>query len=432
MIRAIFRLLCGASIVAGLAFAPVAALSSNGPVVIIPINGTVDDGMDHLVQRSVADAEQQGAAAIVLDVNSPGGLLADAFNIRDTILRSTVPTYAFVSERAYSSAALITLSAQKIYMAPGSSIGEAEPAPVTPKLISAVKAEFESTALRNHRNPQIVAAMVDKSIELPQYKQPGQNLTLNTQDALKTKIADGEFDTLGAMLSANQLNGPQQHPQYTLAEQVARFATSPEISGLLLTLGFLGLLIEMQTLHGIAGVIGIGSLALFFGSHLYAGFSNSFVIVLAVLGVVGILYELHVVPGHGLPGILGAMALIAAILLAFGIPFFFIAMQTLSTAIILTIIFFYLATRAFPQNAWIAKLTFAGAQGADYVASRDYSHLLGQSGLATSYLRPAGVASVGGVRVDVLTQGDFIPAGTPIRVTRVEGARVFVQPEEKE
>ena len=433
MVRAIFRLLCGASIVTGLAFAPLAALSSaGGPVVILPITGTVDDGMDHLVKRAVADAEQQDASAIVLDVNSPGGLLTDAFDIRDAILNTSIPTYAYVSERAYSSAALITLAARRIYMAPGSSIGEAEPAPATSKLISAVKSEFESTALRNHRNPQIVAAMVDKSIELPQYKQPGQNLTLNTEDALKTKIADGEADSLGAMLSANHLTGPQVQPHYTFAEQVARFATSPEVSGLLLTLGFLGLLIEMQTLHGIAGVIGIGSLALFFGSHLYAGFSNSFVLVLAVLGVIGILYELHVVPGHGLPGILGGMALIAAILLAFGIPFFFIAMQTLSTAIILTVIFFYLATRAFPQNAWIAKLTFAGAQGADYVASRDYSHLLGQSGVATSYLRPAGVASVGGARVDVLTQGDFIPAGTPIRVTRVEGARVFVQPEEKE
>lgn len=433
MVRAIFRLLCGASVVTGLAFAPLAALSSaGGPVMILPITGTVDDGMDHLVKRAVADAEQQGASAIVLDVNSPGGLLTDAFDIRDAILNTSIPTYAYVSERAYSSAALITLAARRIYMAPGSSIGEAEPAPATSKLISAVKSEFESTALRNHRNPQIVAAMVDKSIELPQYKQPGQNLTLNTEDALKTKIADGEADSLGAMLSANHLTGPQVQPQYTFAEQVARFATSPEVSGLLLTLGFLGLLIEMQTLHGIAGVIGIGSLALFFGSHLYAGFSNSFVLVLAVLGVIGILYELHIVPGHGLPGILGGMALIAAILLAFGIPFFFIAMQTLSTAIILTVIFFYLATRAFPQNAWIAKLTFAGAQGADYVASRDYSHLLGQSGVATSYLRPAGVASVGGTRVDVLTQGDFIPAGTPIRVTRVEGARVFVQPEEKE
>jgi membrane-bound serine protease (ClpP class) len=427
------RLFAGAGlIVAGLVLAPAGLLVSkaagSGPVVVIPIHGVVDDGMDHLVQRSIEAAQRDGASAIVLDVNSPGGVLEAAFDIRDAVLNARVPTYAYVSERAYSSAALITLAAQHIYMAPGASIGEAEPAPISSKLISAVKAEFKSTAERNHRDPLIVAAMVDKTIDLPQYKRAGENLTLDTKDALKTKIADGQYDTFASMLAANHLSGPQESLQYTFAEQVARFATNPAVSGLLLTLGFLGLLIEMQTLHGIAGVIGVGSLALFFGSHIYAGFSNGFVIILAVLGVVGILYELHVVPGHGAPGILGGIALLAAILLAFGIPFFFIAMQTLSTAIVLTVIFFYLATRAFPQNAWIAKLTFAGVQGAEYVTSRDFTDLHGHTGVAASYLRPAGVASINGRRIDVLTQGEFIPAGTPIRVTRVEGARVFVEP----
>jgi membrane-bound serine protease (ClpP class) len=241
-------------------------------------------------------------------------------------------------------------------------------------------------------------------------------------------MADGQAASLAAMLAANHLTGPQQVPEYTFAEQVARFATNPAVSGMLLTLGFLGLLIEMQTLHGIAGFIGLASLALFFGSHIYAGFSNGWVVVLALAGVVGILYELHIVPGHGLPGVLGGVALLAAVLLAFGIPLFFIAMQTLATAIVLTVVLFYLATRAIPQNAWIAKLTFAGSQGPDYVASRDLTHLRGLTGTASSFLRPAGVATVDGRRVDVLTQGEFIPAGTPIRVTRVEGARVFVEP----
>jgi membrane-bound serine protease (ClpP class) len=405
-----------------------AGAQARGPVIVVPINGIVDDGMAHLVRRSVADAERDSASAIVLDVNSPGGILAAAFECRDAILNSRVPTYAYVSERAYSSAALITLAAQHIFMAPGASIGEAEPSPKTPKLVSAVKAEFESTAIRNHRNPQIVAAMVDSSLDLPQYKRPGQNLTLNTQQALRTEIADGEQPSLAAMLSANNLQGSVVTEQYTFAEQVARFATNPAVSGLLLTLGLLGLLIEMQTLHGIAGVIGVGSLALFFGTHVYAGFSNGFVILLAVLGVLGILYELHIVPGHGAPGILGGIMLLAAVLLAFGIPFFIIALQTVATAIVLTVIVFWMVSRAMPENAWLSRLTFLGAQGAEYVASADHTQLRGQRGFAASYLRPAGVALIDGQRVDVLTQGEFIPEGTPIRVTRVEGARVFVEP----
>jgi membrane-bound serine protease (ClpP class) len=206
--------------------------------------------------------------------------------------------------------------------------------------------------------------------------------------------------------------------------------TQPFVSGLLLTVGLLGLLLEMQTLHGIAGAIAIAALAVFFGAHIAAG-ATVLVVALAVLGLVGILYELHVVPGHGVPGVLGAIALMASVLLAFG-PYgataLVIGLQTVATSIVLTVILFYIATRVFPQNAWIAKLTFAGVQGADYVTSTDRTALLGRVGTASSYLRPAGVALIDGNRIDVLTQGEFIPEGTPVRVTRVEGARIFVEP----
>ncbi|HEX3672242.1 MAG TPA: NfeD family protein, partial [Candidatus Cybelea sp.] len=187
-------------------------------------------------------------------------------------------------------------------------------------------------------------------------------------------------------------------------------------------------LIEMQTLHGIAGVIGVGALALFFGSHVYAGFSNGFVAVLAVLGLLGILWELHVVPGHALPGILGAVALLVAVLFAFGTPFFFVGLETIATAIVLTVIVFSLTVRAVPQNAWAHRLALASAQGPEYVTSADFGDLRGLAGTAVTYLRPSGIASISGRRVDVLTEGEFIAQGTPIRVVRVEGARIFVEP----
>jgi membrane-bound serine protease (ClpP class) len=75
------------------------------------------------------------------------------------------------------------------------------------------------------------------------------------------------------------------------------------------------------------------------------------------------------------------------------------------------------------------RFAFRGQQGPEYVASRSYSDLVGQHGIAASLLRPAGVASIGGRRVTVLTEGDFIVEGTPVRVTRVEGARIFVEKE---
>jgi membrane-bound serine protease (ClpP class) len=314
-------------------------------------------------------------------------------------------------------------------MGPGASIGAAEPIPGTPKTISALRAEFESTAQRNHRNSTIAGAMVDKNVDVPQFKRTGTILTLNTADALRAKIADASAPSFNAFMQSEHLaTAPRVNAEYTLGEELARFATSPEVSGLLLTLGMLGLLIEMQTLHGIAGFVGVAALALFFGTHVYAGFSNGLIIGLALLGIFGILWELHVVPGHGAPGILGGLALLAAVLLSFGFPFFFIAIETVSTSLIVTVILFALATRAFPENAWMKRLVLVAEQGPEYVTSSDFTSLRGMTGTALSLLRPAGIALIDDKRVDVLTDGEFIAAGTPVRVTRVEGARIFVEP----
>jgi membrane-bound serine protease (ClpP class) len=74
------------------------------------------------------------------------------------------------------------------------------------------------------------------------------------------------------------------------------------------------------------------------------------------------------------------------------------------------------------------RLAFTGVQGREYVAAPDRRSLIGAAGFATSYLRPAGYAAINGQKVDVLTEGEFVAAGTPIVVTRVEGARIFVRP----
>jgi membrane-bound serine protease (ClpP class) len=406
-----------------------AAQDSAPSVVVVPITGTVDDGMAHLVARGVDQANETHAAALVLDVNTPGGLVSSAFEIRDAMFRAKVPTIAFISQRAYSAGALISLSARRIEMAPGSSIGAAEPIPKTVKFVSALSSEFASTAARNHRDPQIARAMVDANVDAPAFKRSGAILTLTNDDAKRAGFSDGTVTSLDAALAAAGIHGATiAHVDYTWGENLARFATSPEISGFLLTLGFLGLLIEMQTLHGIAGTIGVASLALFFGTHVYSGFSNGLVIALALFGVLGILFELHVVPGHGLAGSLGAIALVAAVILAFGLSFVFVAIQTLAIAIVACVVLFFLATLVFRENRFASRLAFRSEQGPDYVASSDFKMLLGHTGVASSFLRPAGVATIDGKRIDVLTAGEFLPAGSAVRVSRVEGARIFVDP----
>lgn len=406
-----------------------ASAARDGAVEVVAISGTIDEGMAHMVDRAVREAPAVHARAIVLDVDTFGGLVSAGTEIRDALEGSSVPVFAYVSHRAWSAGALVALAATKIAMAPGSSIGAAEPIPTSAKTVSALRGEFESTAMRNHRDRRIAGAMVDAGLDAPPFKAPGAILTLTADDAARAHFADSVQPTLPAALASFGLNGaPVAYSHYTLGEAVARFATNPEVSGLLLTIGFLGLLIEMQTLHGVAGTVGISALALFFGTHVYAGFSNGLVVALGIAGVLGILFELHVLPGHGIAGSLGALALAAAIVLSFGVAFVFVAVQAIAIAIVLTTVSFVLAARLHPENAFLKRVAFAGVQGADYVAGGNHTALLGCTGIAASYLRPAGVATIGGQRVDVLTEGEFLTAGTVVRVTRVEGARIFVRP----
>jgi len=146
--------LASAALGAALLLVPALA-AAPGAVVVIPIHGTVDEGTAHFVDRAVSEAEARHAAAIVLDVDTFGGLTVAGSEIRDRLLDSSIPVDAYVSGRAWSVGALVTLAATRIAMAPAASIGAAEPVPNTPQMLSAQRAEFVATALARHRNSSL-------------------------------------------------------------------------------------------------------------------------------------------------------------------------------------------------------------------------------------------------------------------------------------
>ena len=396
-------------------------------VQVINIDDTIDAGMAHRVQRTVEQAQADGARAILVVLKTNGGVVDDANDIRDALQSSGIPTIAYVKERAWSAGALIALACDKIYMAPGSSIGAAEPIPSTPKTISAIEAEFVSLAQEHHRDAKIAAAMTDPDVVIPGLKAKGKILSLSPNDAKKYHFIDGIADTeLAALAMAGIQHPPLRIAGVTMGERIAQFVADPIVSGLLLTIGFLGLLIEMQTLHGIAGVIGVAALALFFGAHIVAGFSNWVVVAVFALGVLALLFELHVLPGHGISGMVGALLILLSIIMAFGA----VVVGTLATSLslIAAVAIFFLALRWLPESAFLRRMAFAGAQSASagYVAAPPVLGLDGAEGVAQTYLRPAGVAIINGARYQVQTDGDYIPAQTRVRVKRVEGAKIFV------
>jgi membrane-bound serine protease (ClpP class) len=413
------------------------AATSQAPVVTVDVDAPIDAGMAHRIQGAVDLAKTSGAQAIMLRIATDGGAVDDADIIKDALERAGVTTIAYVTVKAYSAGALISLACDKIVMSPDTSMGATLPiqigpggeTPVDAKMIAAIRSEMQALAEEHHRDPQIAAGMVDPNVVIPGLKKKGDILSLSAQDAVRHHYAEGIATSDEAALAIVGIkNAPLIAYAPTLGEQIAQWASDPIISGLLLSIGFLGLWIELQTRYFIAGLVAVLAFGLFFGAHIIAGASTAVIVGLFVLGVLGVLFELHVLPGHGIGGVVGSLLIMASIVLAFGAGAILVGIETMAVSLILSIVVFILLLRWLPESAFMRKLAFAGAQSTTegYVAAPTLSHLSGRVGVALSQLRPAGVASIDGERYEVQTEGEFIPAQTPIRVDRVMGAKIFV------
>ncbi|HHY09591.1 MAG TPA: hypothetical protein GX528_03400, partial [Firmicutes bacterium] len=167
---------------------PAAALAKVS-VYSLPIKGEIEPGLAEFVARGLALAEKNNGV-LLLEINTFGGRVDAATEIKDMLVRTKTPVIAYVSERAWSAGALITLAAPQVGMAPGSSIGSAEPRPLDEKTVSALKAEFEATAQRVGRDGKVAAAMVDADVEIEGLVEKGKILSLSAKEALEWGFAD--------------------------------------------------------------------------------------------------------------------------------------------------------------------------------------------------------------------------------------------------
>src|SRR5690606_8204873 len=211
-------------LVAGLMLGPVAGLADRGwaqpgaPVVyVVPISGTIDLGLAPFLSRTIDEAREAGAAAVVLDINTFGGRVDAAVAMRDALLNSPVRTVAFVNQRAISAGALITLACETVVMATGGTVGAAtpvmggtgQPETASEKTISYVRSEFRATAEARGRDPVIAEAMVDEDVVIAGLAEAGKLLTLTTTQAIDREVADFTADTLDAALEAIGLGGAE-------------------------------------------------------------------------------------------------------------------------------------------------------------------------------------------------------------------------------
>ena len=407
----------------------------------IPITGVVENGLAPYVARSIREAESAGAVAAFMDIDTPGGRVDAAERIADDVRGAKIPVYAFVNPRAYSAGALIAISSSGIYMTPGAVIGAATPVDgqgtkASEKTVSAMRAEFRSMAEQRGLDPKIAEAMVDENVEIPGVVRKGELLTLSTVEAVKLKFAKGEVAGEAALLAAIGHPGAQvisTEPNW--AEGIVRFLTNPLVAPLLLSLGILGLVFEIKAgAFGMGGVLSLVSLGLFFGSSVILGLAGWEEVLLLGLGAIALAVEVFVLPGFGVAGVLGILAIVASMVLAMmgaqpSSGDVAQALAVLGASIFITMAVIYAWLRHLPNSGRFSGLLLQGAvnKAGGFVSAPNRGDLVGQDGVAVTDLRPSGTARVGEERLDVVTEGEYVAQGSRVQVVQSDGYRHVVR-----
>jgi membrane-bound serine protease (ClpP class) len=426
----------------------VAAAQPGAPLVYrVPVEGMIDLGLAPFVRRALDEATREGARAVVLEVNTFGGRVDAAVLIRDALLGAQVRTVAFVNRRAISAGALISLAAATIAMADGATIGAAtpvqlgqpggEPTPASEKTVSYMRKEFRATAESRGRPPLVAEAMVDPDVAIPGLVEKGKLLTLTTSEALEHRVADFRADSLEEVLARLGLEGARVRPvSPNWAERIVRFLTHPVLGSLLMTVGILGIIVELRTPgFGLPGALGLASLALFFWGHWIVRLAGWEEMLLVALGLVLLVLEILVIPGFGIAGIAGILAVAAGLSLSLvgagaTRELVIAAVARVALSLLVALAAAVALLRFLPRLPFGRHLvleTGLGALTGHAPEPPDERRWLGRRGTAASPLRPAGIADLGGERVDVVSQGEYIEPGSPIEVIRVDGNRVVVR-----
>ncbi len=403
-------------------------------VYVIPVEKNVEQGLASFLSRSLQDAKDAHADHIILDINTPGGLVKSAIDMADLITESEIPVTAYVNKRALSAGAYIALQADYIYMAPGGKMGAAaivdgQGNAADQKAQSLWLAEMEDAAVKNNRDPKYALAMADPDIDAKEVGAPkGDLLTLNADKAIEIGYSEGTADNLSTLVKKLGFEKAQiSYAKESFAEKTARWLTNPVIVPILLTIAFLGLTVELFSPGvGLPGMAGLIALLLFFYGHLAAGLAGYETVLLFIAGVILILLEIFL-PG-GIIGLLGLGAIIASLFLAAGS--FTVMAVSLLIASAVSITAFILLTRVLGKRMkFFKKLILNDSTNTEsgYVSNQTRTDLMGKVGITFTPLRPSGTVIIDDERLDVVSEGSFTEKDKKVKVIKVEGSRIVVR-----
>ena len=459
------------------------ALGQERQAWLIRLEGQITAAQGAAIQRKIEQAIAEGAELIILELHTGGGRADVSEELGNFILRQEdVRIVAYINIHAYSGGTMVALACEAIYIdATAGMMGDVAPVMMPTgqemgeKSQSPVRMIMENYAERRGYPIALVQAMVTKELvvhrvklegeEEPQYLTAEQLAILDPDIVLEEEVAcrEGELLTLNAtkaveygfarkaVTSREALYDELAGEGATL--KVKRIAMTPServvmlldaIAPLLLVAGLL--LLWHEITHpgfGLPGILGLACLATLFVVKYSLQYVGALEIILIAVGAAFVVIEVFFIPGFGVLGVVGGVLMVAGTVLMFQqftIPatpgevsaFQFNIVQVIG-AFVVSLVGMAVLLRYAESIPLLSRLVrYETLEGASVeVGLRPgqpgLKTLIGQIGVATTPLRPAGRAEFGEQLADVVTEGDFIEKGTSVEVIAVHGRQVIVQ-----
>ena len=426
----------------------------------IDIKKEIDHTTRIYLNKGLAEAQSLGADAVLIHLNTYGGLVDAADSMRTAILYNPIPVYVFIDNNAASAGALISVACKKIYMRKGASIGAATVVSQTgekmpDKYQSYMRAMMRATAEAHgcdtlingrdttykwFRDPHIAEAMVDDRINIPNLIDSGKVLTFTTEEAIKHGFCEGIAETPDEVITKHLQYDNYEIVSYkpSWVDNMKGFLMSPIFQSLLIMIIIGGIYFELQTPGiGFPSAAALIAAILYFAPLYIEGLAANWEIIVFFIGLILVVVELFVFPGIGIAGISGTILIITGLTLALlnNVNFDFEPVESIEIGRALITVLVGI-TVGFGAMLWMTDRI--GAKGllrqvaltADLemsVSTPVLTALVGKAGIAATVLRPSGKVIIDGVYYDGISESGFIEKGAPVTVVRFENAQVYVE-----
>ena len=418
-----------------------------------------------ITQEALEEAYELGADVIILHLNTYGGEVSAADSIRTKLLNARVPVHVFIDDNAASAGALIAIACDSIYMKPGGKIGAATVVnqtgeQVPDKYQSYMRATMRATAEAHgkdtlvsgndttyiwHRNPAIAEAMVDPKLFVEGISDTGQVLTFTASEAIKFGYCEGTAGSLKEVISKLGIE-EYELKSYTPSgmDKMIGFLINPMISGVLIMIIIGGIYFELQSPGiGFALAASLVAALLYFAPLYLEGMAENWELIVFIIGVVLIMVEMFAIPGFGVAGVAGIIAMITGLTLSLvdnvvfedpeftgeGLGLLMKSLSLVLVAVLLGLILSLWTTKKLLTSTAFSNLSLKSEQQVDqgYIAvDTEQQSLVGESGMAHTVLRPSGRVIVNEKIYDAKSEYGFIEKGKSVKIVRYESGQVYV------